>query len=394
MRRIVPIALACALLLVACRDAVEPFQPTDRLPPQQDSVVRLTFSFADDRAPAWSANGDSVYFTTSSWEQNPLAPGTVLSLAADGMGSLTPLLRNVQEGVGVTRWIAAAVPHGDSIAFVRLPPLLQDGPCFYNERRCPRMSHLPMVRLLESEVHVRPIDATSGLEDDLILDLTFEGQTIEADSTAPGGSVTVSDYHPFQYAFEAERRIFFRPSWSPAGDELVVSDGLRLLRWVPGAADAVPIAGTDDGVTPAWSPTGEWIAYARVERLSSETFTCEYWITFPDTFLTCVERRTMYETMAPQVVLVRPDGSEEIVLGDGRDPAWAPDGSAVFASVELAGVDRIVRLPLDGGPAMLVPDSEGGIEPAVSPDGRRVAFARHRPFDAGDTHDIWIVELP
>ena len=393
--RIAVFASLAGATLFACRDASEPFRPDDRDPVDQSSL-RLTYSDADDRTPVWSANGDSVYFTTSAWEQNPLAPATVLALAADGAGSLTELLRNVQVGTGRAFWIAAPAIHaeGDRVAFVRVRNLLPEGPCV-GTRMCPVMANLPMVRLVSAELHVRAIDATNGPNDDILLPLEFAGHAVESDPGAPGGSVAISEYHPFQFQFETEGRAFFRPSWNPDGTELVVSDGLRLLRWTLGAAEGVPIAGTADGIGPAWSPNGEWIAFTRLERTGSQTFICEYvnvYETGPNT--DCVERRTMYTTADPQIVLVRPDGSEQIVLGPGIDPAWSPDGSAVYASTPVGGVDMIVRIPLGDGPTTVVPGTDRGIEPAISPDGERLAFARAAQLAKPATHDIWVIELP
>ena len=399
LHALLALGLFCVALGAACRDASEPFQPVDREAPVDADGLRLTYGVGDDRTPLWSADGDSVYFTTSEWEGNPLAPSTVVALAADGLGSLTTVIRNVQEGVGRTNWIDAPALDETRLAFVRVRPLLEEAPCTADRRVCPRMESLPMVRLQRAEVHVRAIDATIGLADDQILELLLDGHSEEADSTAPTGVIAVSDYHPFQFQFESEGRAFFRPSWNPDATELVVSDGLRLLRWVPGAAEATPIAGTADGISPAWSPNGDWIAYTRHERLSSETFMCEYETDYNVggsivAVTTCLERRTVYETAPPQIVLVRPDGSEQIVLGEGQDPAWSPDGSAVYASVGVASNEHIVRIPVGGGAATVIPNTEGGIEPAVSPDGARLAFSRSAHAFHGQSRDIWIVELP
>lgn len=397
--RIVVVAGLGAGAISACRDASEPFRPSDR-EPLGGAPLRLTYGTSEDRSPVWSANGDSLYFTTSVWEQNPIAPSTVLSLPADGMGHLRELLRNVQSGSGRGNWITAPAisADGERVAFVRVFNLLDASPCI-GLRVCPVMSNLPRVRLQRAELHVRAIDASNGLQDDIVLAFEYEGAGLEADPGAPTGTITLSDYHPFQFEFETEGTPFFRPSWSPAGDELVVSDGLQLLRWPLGAAEGLPIAGTSDGLMPAWSPDGEWIAFVQHERIGSQTFTCEYQNTYfpptgPVTIADCVERRTLYDTEPPQIVLVRPDGSERIELGPGTDPAWAPDGSAVFASRPVGGVDMIVRIPVDGGTSTVVPGTERAKEPAISPDGTRLAFARTGVLDKPANHDIWVVVLP
>ena len=123
--------------------------------------------------------------------------------------------------------------------------------------------------------------------------------------------------------------------------------------------------------------------------------------TIPVTVTDCVERRTIHFSADPMIVLTRPDGSASQVLGQGTDPAWSPDGLYVYASARSDGSPMIVRMPVDGGPVTTVPRTERGIEPAVSPDGRRLAFARSAPpdepgapYDPGAPHDVWVLELP
>lgn len=87
-------------------------------------------------------------------------------------------------------------------------------------------------------------------------------------------------------------------------------------------------------------------------------------------------------------MLVRPDGSERLELGEGDDPAWSPDGSWVY----LRRGDRIVRVARTGGAATAVANTERGRAPAVSPDGSQLAFSRRKPQLTTD-YDIWVVPL-
>ena len=72
------------------------------------------------------------------------------------------------------------------------------------------------------------------------------------------------------------------------------------------------------------------------------------------------------------------------VIGEGLDPAWSPDGEYLYMRRDNA----IRRLGIEDDSDSPVPDTEGGREPAVSPDGSQLAFSRTAD---GPIHDIWVV---
>jgi Tol biopolymer transport system component len=89
------------------------------------------------------------------------------------------------------------------------------------------------------------------------------------------------------------------------------------------------------------------------------------------------------------LVLVRPDGTGRVELGEGEDPAWSPDGAHIY----VRRGDAIVRLTRAGGSPTPIAGTARGRAPAVSPDGSRLAFSRAKPSQTELDYDIWVVSL-
>ncbi len=90
---------------------------------------------------------------------------------------------------------------------------------------------------------------------------------------------------------------------------------------------------------PHYSPDGEWIVYARGRDIGRD------------------------------VILVRPDGSEETVLvgglGDQRDPDWSADGEWIYYSSDETGIFNLYRYHVETGTREAITNVIGG---AFMPD--------------------------
>lgn len=384
-----PTALAALpLLLVGCRDSVDPFIPDDRPGVATGSSWRLTYSPVDDRAPSWGHSGDTLFYHRPGTGALPPSPGVLVAVPFRG-GEARPALPAVQTPGGVRRRLAAPAlsPDGARIAFAELSSAYDRNPCGSGDTppTCSPLSWtstVPMIRKVVLRARVR--GSTGPPEDDPGVDVDFDGRRFDRTRAPEGVTGThVIEVHPFHTVWREEGTPFHRTSWSPDGSRIVFSDGLRLHLWTPGEGGAAPVPGTDDGVSPAWSPDGGWIAFTRLERLDSRFTRCEVVIFgFP----VCAEEQTVWEIGRRTLTLVSADGSRLRALGPGQEPAWGPDGATLYYRRE----GRLWRVRADGTGAGAIPGTDGGRDPAVSPDGRHLAFARQMP---DGQHDLFVVRI-
>jgi Tol biopolymer transport system component len=233
-----------------------------------------------------------------------------------------------------------------------------------------------------AEVRLWVASTDAGPTDGQVLPVSMEG--LAELPPSQGLSSYAITLHPFQALFNLERSAVFRPSWSPSGDRLVFSDGLRLLMWSVDGDDPAPIPSTEDGVHAAWSPDGEWIAFTRLVRGEPVAFECLHTVPLGPV---CRQERVEVPIERRVVTVVRPDGSDVTDVGPGDDPAWLPDSQTLVFRRQ----GRLWTVGRDGSGAAEVPGTEGGREPAASPDGAAVVFARIDPRFM--THDLWVVSL-
>lgn len=360
-------------LLGGCRDGVEPYSP-DQV--QTERTGRRTFSGGNDLDPAWMPSGDALLYAADSLLGAPNPLGVTMRLPLDGAAAevLFPMLHSPASGGPRVLAQPAPSPDGERVALVhvariRTPaqPSPLGGQCL-----------APEPVLDSAALYIRAIsdDAAVGAP---AVGFAVAGRDPRQDRGEAGPYVQT--VYPFHVLLDEARTFPFRPSWSPGGSRIVFSDGRTLrVHTVGGATVVVP--NTSDGMSPAWSPSGDVIAFTRVERLDSTTYNC----TVIGAGGATLHIRTAYHGIRPVLVIITPDGAVVRELGEGWDPAFSPDGATLYFRRD----DAIWRVPVAGGTPERVPDTEGGRAPAVSPDGTLLAFTRR---SAGKDQDVWIAEL-
>lgn len=389
--RLVVLALAGGLAATACRDGPTLFTPTDDTPPLGPAPYRLTFEPARDVTPTWSVSGDTIFYLVEHPiidEGPPVDTVRVVSIVhaipREGGTALRafPVLQP-SDFASVSIRHATQAPDGMLASFVLGP--LYGALCPGTEAVCSfPVDSAP--KLQSAIVRLRQPLSTVAPEADPTLTIVYDGREFDTSEQPLGltGFYRVRQ-HPFQKFYNDTGRVSSRVSWSPEGDLLVVSDGLGLLTWSPSTGAVTRIPGSDDALNPAWSPAGDWIAFERLERGAMSETECEHRV---EGRATCFERRTTWTLPSRSLAIIRPDGSTLRLLPDGKNPAWSADGQRLF----YESGNAIWSVGIEGMGAAPVPGTENGVEPALSPDGRFLAFSRVDPM-SGDA-DIWVVDAP
>ncbi len=377
----------------ACRDAPDLHEPAER-PSLGPAPYQLTYDPGRDLAPSWSASGDSVIYVTEdlTLTSRPTGNDTVRIgrplRVIHRVGSVAERLFPVlQPGLlGTTPIDYAAQSTDGRIAAFTLSPPLSRTLCFPATPTCtPELASDTAPRLDAGILRVRTPNSGGLPETDPRIVVEFPGREFDTSQSSGGlDGVWQVETYPFQRQFNIDRRAPTKISWHPDGDRLVFSNGVSLFVWNTSTGAVTPIPGTVDGVNPAWSPTGNWIAFERYERGPLTEATCEH-LQFGE--LRCVEQRRSWPLVGRDIARIRPDGSDLRVLTPGARPTWGADEQRIYYERER----RIWSVGVDGDGAGPVDGTAEGFWPAVSPDGRWLAFAR---FDSlTRVSDIWVAEL-
>jgi Tol biopolymer transport system component len=164
----------------------------------------------------------------------------------------------------------------------------------------------------------------------------------------------------------------FGPAYSPDGAWLALDAkwaGPRRI-WVVDANGRNPRQVTADSseavihARPHWSPDGSKLAYRRIEKTKSDIM--------------------VVDLASQRIVRVTNDNVMDL------DPVWSPDGRTTVFSSYRGGSLNLWRLPVGsdgqavGPPDQLTTGAGADVQAALSPDGRRIAFAVR-----GINSDIW-----
>jgi dipeptidyl aminopeptidase/acylaminoacyl peptidase len=119
---------------------------------------------------------------------------------------------------------------------------------------------------------------------------------------------------------------------------------------------------------PLWSPDGKFIVYRGTHR-------------------GLTDRETTMEDS--HVWIMNADGSNRREIGSAIDnrqgtPQWAPDGSAVYFTVQERGSNHLVRLPLAGGQPEYIVNEPGGVGGWSVGKNRAVAYSFATARDASE----------
>jgi len=191
--------------------------------------------------------------------------------------------------------------------------------------------------------------------------LSFNGKTLAWD-TSKGSQSGISIAKPDatdERQLPLPGTVNVAPSLSPDGRRVAflhsAADDGRYDVWSTDANSTSDVAEQVTAVRNvsfvAWSPKDDWLAY--VKDWSEET-------------------------LEGKIVLVRPNGDDEHLLGAGDQPAWAPDGKTL-AFVRDGNIWTVAR---DGSQRRLL--TRKGEAPAWSRDGKQVAFMREEKCGGPD----------
>ncbi|MEO8138826.1 MAG: hypothetical protein ABI742_04215, partial [Gemmatimonadota bacterium] len=206
--------------------------------------------------------------------------------------------------------------------------------------------------------------------------------------------------------------------WSPDGSRFAYTrfgagvGSLVLQTIATGQKTIVTGTTTALNITPAFSPDGRLLVYARSDESGTDIFTVDatqnccaqrltvgrYADNLSPTFAPDGRRLAFVSTRSgqPQIYVMAPDGTDQELLapfdfgatGSSNAPEWSPDGASVAFHREVTRTPQILILDVASRKVRQLTSSGRNEDPTWAPDGRHVAFVS----DRSGRRQLWVID--
>jgi TolB protein len=208
------------------------------------------------------------------------------------------------------------------------------------------------------------------------------------------------------------------PVWSPDGSRVAYTrfgagvGSLIVHNVATGLKITVTGTGTGLNITPAFSPDGRLIVYARSDESGTDIFTADlaqnccvqrltvgrYADNLSPTFAPDGRRLAFVSTRAgqPQIYVMAADGTDQELLapfdfgatGSSNAPEWSPDGSNVAFHREVSRSPQVFIVDVASRRVRQLTSSGRNEDPTWAPDGRHLAFVS----DRSGRRQLWVID--
>jgi TolB protein len=209
------------------------------------------------------------------------------------------------------------------------------------------------------------------------------------------------------------------PTWSPDGRRIGYTRFGRgtgsLVVQTLATGERSVVTGTTAAlnITPAFSPDGRLLAFARSSEEGTDVYTADvaqncclqrltvgrYSDNLSPTFAPDGRRITFVSTRAgaPQIYVMAADGTDQElfapfdygVTGSSNGPEWSPDGASVVFHRDVNRAPQVFVLDVASRRVRQLTSSGRNEDPTWAPDGRHIAFVS----DRSGRRQLWVIDL-